>query len=382
MTTNDQAAGGSDGRGYEVATGTHIGLVRSQNEDYLGVQRTRNGLLLVVCDGMGGHRGGARASRIAVETAIADVEEGSGSAGELLRHAVMRANDAIVKEAVQDGSLKGMGTTLVAALLSGEDATIANVGDSRAYLLPRSGAMERLTADHSLVGEMVQRGELSEDEAARHPRRNVITRALGTPGGIEPDIFRRRLAAGDTLLLCSDGLHGLVNDAVITELLRRRPVAGACDALVERALAEGGTDNVTAVVALASSADEPRDATTDPGKEVSAPARRRPRGLGLIIGVAFGTIAVVAGLIIFWRWVMISMEGRDTVKRDSIARALQQGVPPDSSMRIFVDDSTLRRDSAQPRNGGAPQSGQQPHGPQAPHGAQPDSVRPGDQLRW
>ncbi|MBS1914291.1 MAG: Stp1/IreP family PP2C-type Ser/Thr phosphatase [Bacteroidetes bacterium] len=371
---NDQAAGG---RGYEVATGTHIGLVRNENEDYLGVQRTRNGLLLVVCDGMGGHRGGARASRIAVETTIADVEEGSGSSGELLRRAVMRANDAILQEAVRDGALKGMGTTLVAALLNGEDAVLANVGDSRAYLLSRNGAIERLTADHSLVGEMVRRGELSEDEAARHPRRNVITRALGSPGGIEPDIYQCRLASGDTLLLCTDGLHGLVNDAAITELLRRRPVAAACDALVERALAEGGTDNVTAVIALASSADEPRDAATDPPEE--ARARRRPRGLGLIIGVAFGAIAVIAGLIVFWRWVMISMEGRDTVKRDSIARALQQAVPPDSSMRIFVEDSTLHNDSARPRNGGSPQSGRDS---QAPHGARRDSVRPGDELHW
>jgi len=232
---------------YRVATRTDIGLRRERNEDYMGVDTTAHGLVMVVCDGMGGHRGGERASRIAVEAFLRGVKEVQGSLREVLASAVEHSNRVVCGEAREAPELWGMGTTLVAALVRGAEAAVVNVGDSRAYRF-RRGDLTRITIDHSHVGELVARGELTEEEAQRHPQRNLITRALGVEP-VREDLFDVALSPGDRLLLSTDGLHGVVPDDTIAAILGRTPTPErACDALIEEALARGGGDNITVAV--------------------------------------------------------------------------------------------------------------------------------------
>ena len=218
------------------------GLVRQTNEDsYLA----RRGLY-AVCDGMGGARAGEVASQMACQGLLSLDPASAGQQD--LRAAIVEANLAIARRSLTEEPLLGMGTTLT-AVLAGEGAlSLAHVGDSRAYLL-HDGSLTQLTSDHSWVGEMVRRGELTPAQAAIHPHRSVITRALGTDGDVEPDMFEVPVEEGDRVLLCSDGLTGMVSDPEITELLRRDddPQVVA-ELLVQAALAGGGEDNVTVVV--------------------------------------------------------------------------------------------------------------------------------------
>ncbi len=220
---------------------TDVGRVREHNEDsYLAQDR-----LFAVADGMGGHRGGEVASRIAVD-ALAR-HGGSDHAG--LAGAIREANQAVLARASRDPEkLRGMGTTLT-ALVAGDGAVhLAHVGDSRAYIL-RDGELTQLTEDHTLVQRMVTEGSLSPEEAEVHPQRSVLVRALGVEADLEVDEVFREVRAGDRLLLCSDGLTDLIADADIRGLLdvdsRRLAVTG----LVRAALDAGGRDNVTCVVA-------------------------------------------------------------------------------------------------------------------------------------
>ena len=237
-------------QGYRIGTRTDIGLRRKRNEDFLGVEKTPAGMLLVVCDGMGGHVGGERASRMAVETFISAVRTGSGDHDALMKSALEKANRAVYDEAMRSPDLKGMGTTLVAALISDNRATVINLGDSRAYHM-QQGRLSRVSTDHSLVGELVAQGRLTESEARVHPQRNIITQALGLDPTVAPDIYHVPLRDGDALLLCSDGLYGMAEDKVI-----ERIVAGGgaperiCDDLIQAALAGGGDDNVSVALLL------------------------------------------------------------------------------------------------------------------------------------
>jgi len=226
------------------------GLVRQTNEDsYLA----RRGLY-AVCDGMGGARAGEVASQMACQGLLSLDPASAGQQD--LRAAIVEANLAIARRSLTEEPLLGMGTTLT-AVLAGEGAlSLAHVGDSRAYLL-HDGSLTQLTSDHSWVGEMVRRGELTPAQAAIHPHRSVITRALGTDGDVEPDMFEVPVEEGDRVLLCSDGLTGMVSDPEITELLRRDddPQVVA-ELLVQAALAGGGEDNVTVVVVDVLSRDD------------------------------------------------------------------------------------------------------------------------------
>jgi serine/threonine protein phosphatase PrpC len=218
------------------------GLVRQTNEDsYLA----RRGLY-AVCDGMGGARAGEVASQMACQGLLTLDPASAGQQD--LRTAIVEANLAITRRSLSEEPLLGMGTTLTAVLAGEGSLSLAHVGDSRAYLL-HDGSLTQLTSDHSWVGEMVRRGELTPAQAAIHPHRSVITRALGTDGDVEPDIFEVAVEVGDRILLCSDGLTGMVSDPEIAELLRRdegpQAVAGL---MVQAALAGGGEDNVTVVV--------------------------------------------------------------------------------------------------------------------------------------
>jgi len=225
------------------------GLIRSSNEDSFLLRQG----LYAVCDGMGGARGGEVASQMAC-LGLLGIDPGSAEADQL-RKAVVKANLAIVQRSATESGLLGMGTTLTSALVRDETLYVAHVGDSRGYLLHK-GHLTQITEDHSWVGEMMRRGELTKAQAARHPHRSVITRALGTDMELAPDMTEIQLAAGDRVLLCSDGLSGMVDDDAIAEILEQGldPQATA-QRLVEAALDGGGEDNVTVLV-IDAEADE------------------------------------------------------------------------------------------------------------------------------
>src|SRR5206468_9136759 len=202
--------------------------------------------LFVVADGMGGHRGGDVASALALET----IE--SGAPGEItlegLVEDIKRANHAVLERGEADRDLRGMGTTITALLVEAARAHVAHVGDSRAYLL-RDGSLQQLTEDHTLVQRMVREGKLTEEEAAHHPQRSVLTRVLGIEEEMSLDQLTLDVQEGDRVLLCTDGLTSMVGRERIQEILQREaePQA-ACDRLIDAANRAGGDDNITAIV--------------------------------------------------------------------------------------------------------------------------------------
>lgn len=241
--------------------GTDIGRKRDHNED--GYALFPETGLYLVADGMGGHAAGELASRIAVDvvggfiTATASKEditwpyglvETLGRAGNRLVAAVRLANKAVREKAASSPELKGMGTTVVAALAEEGVMNIAHVGDSRAYLF-RGGRLTRLTADHSFVEEQVRAGIITAEAARTHPMRNIITRALGVKDDLTVDVTEHMLMSGDTYLLCTDGLTGMVEDAEMERALDVVPDAQDCvDTLIALANKNGGNDNITTVL--------------------------------------------------------------------------------------------------------------------------------------
>jgi protein phosphatase len=222
--------------------------MRKNNEDsYLSAKP-----VAAVADGMGGHSAGEVASAIAIEELAALGERGpwenETAATDDLKQAILRANRRIREMAASDRKLNGMGTTLVALLQDGDMVHVANVGDSRGYLL-RQGELSQVTVDHSLVQELVDDGRLSPEDAERHPQRSVITRALGIDPEVEFDLFTYKLQVGDRLLLCSDGLSDVVEPTQIRNvLLRVRSPQKAARQLVTVANEQGGPDNITVIV--------------------------------------------------------------------------------------------------------------------------------------
>jgi PPM family protein phosphatase len=230
------------------AAATDVGRMRKNNEDsYLSSKP-----VAAVADGMGGHSAGEVASAIAIEELAALRDRGpwenETAATDDLKQAILRANRRIREMAASDRKLNGMGTTLVALLEDGDMVHVANVGDSRGYLL-RQGELSQVTVDHSLVQELVDDGRLSPEDAERHPQRSVITRALGIDPEVEFDLFTYKLQVGDRLLLCSDGLSDVVEPAQIRNvLLRFRNAQQAARQLVTVANEQGGPDNITVIV--------------------------------------------------------------------------------------------------------------------------------------
>jgi PPM family protein phosphatase len=223
---------------------TQTGNVRRSNEDSYLMRSP----LFMVADGMGGAQAGEIASRMCAE-AFAEADLIGGSGADVLRQTILTANARILERSRADPDAAGMGTTVTAALVADDGSiTFAHVGDSRAYLL-RDGSLQRLSDDHSLVGELVRKGELSEVEAEHHPQRSVITRALGTDDSVEVDTFTVAAADGDVVLLCSDGLNTMVAEQTIADLLAAdEPAAAIARNLVRAALRGGGEDNITAIV--------------------------------------------------------------------------------------------------------------------------------------
>ncbi len=242
---------------YHWASGTDTGKVRGHNEDSVwpvGTGADSAQLVVAVADGMGGHVGGEIASKVAIEAAIAARDAPA-------RERVLIANLAIIDEVLENPRLAGMGTTLTLAVLEDDGSMdCAHIGDSRAYLL-RDHRLEQITRDHSLVAEMVESGELHPDQAAAHPFRSVVTRALGLERSVEVDQIAESLRPGDRLLLCTDGLTNMADDAEITAILEGSGTpSDAVTALIETSNRLGGVDNVSVVVvdvaAGPSSADE------------------------------------------------------------------------------------------------------------------------------
>ena len=222
---------------------TDVGCVREQNEDSLVVAPP----LFVGADGMGGHAAGEVASEIAVNVIAQNAPEHSDP--DALAAAVEEANRSIIDAAMKGEGREGMGTTCTAAMLEGERLVVAQVGDSRAYLL-HNGRLTQLTRDHSLMAALIEAGEITPEEARVHPRRSVITRALGNDPATRPDIYEVSVEAGDRLLLCSDGLSGMIRDEDIAAVMRRvRDPQRCASQLVNEAIAAGGHDNVTVIVA-------------------------------------------------------------------------------------------------------------------------------------
>lgn len=233
----------------KYAVKTDIGK-RVHNEDsYLLSEKDEFPMLFVVADGMGGHAAGSVASKLLVkQLEMFDRMVEPERELELLRHAIESANLGIFHAAEKDRALRGMGTTLVAALILGKDYIAANVGDSRMYQYSQN-QLETITTDHSLVEQLVLAGAITKDEARVHPQRNIITRAMGVSPKVDVDLFERSWSAGDILMICSDGLHGAVEeDDIITVLSSNRSLDSMCDVLIQLALDNGGTDNITLVL--------------------------------------------------------------------------------------------------------------------------------------
>ncbi|MBQ4600078.1 MAG: Stp1/IreP family PP2C-type Ser/Thr phosphatase [Oscillospiraceae bacterium] len=234
---------------------TDPGCVRPQNQDaYKMEYLDRNTLLCVVCDGMGGAKSGNIASKLAVDVFVEEIKQTWKSGmdrektDQMLYGAVKLANFTVFDQAQQFEEFYGMGTTLVAVLLSGKDATLVNVGDSRAYRVDREG-IRQLTTDHSLVQMMVQRGELTPERAKTYPGKNLITRAIGTEPVVECDLFRCKLERGDCLLLCSDGLSNLLDEQeILFEVVHGVNMESCCQRLLDIAKDRGAPDNVTSVL--------------------------------------------------------------------------------------------------------------------------------------
>lgn len=231
---------------------TDIGRKREINQDYVfATDETIGNLpnLLVVADGMGGHRAGDFASRFTVEVLAEEVQNSKETHPEqILGNAIQTANERLMEEAAKDSRLEGMGTTLVAATILDHVLYFANVGDSRLYLINKE--IRQLSKDHSMVEEMVRLGGLTEEEAKHHPDKNIITRAMGVKDKVEPDFFEYRLKGGDTILMCSDGLTNMVDDDEIFQIVKSaRDIVEAVETLIQRANENGGSDNIGIVLA-------------------------------------------------------------------------------------------------------------------------------------
>ena len=232
---------------------THIGLVRENNQDALEYGTlNENTQYAVVCDGMGGANGGNIASKIAVEVIGSRIRDGYresqsvGSAEHLLTSAMVTANVGVYDRAQREPQLSGMGTTVVTAITCEHTAYISHVGDSRLYLY-RDGHLSQVTRDHSVVQDLIESGQITEEEARSHPRKNYITRALGVVSEEYGEYDELDLMAGDRLMLCTDGLTNAVDNMAMCSLLSL-PAEESVQSLIRAALDNGGMDNITVIL--------------------------------------------------------------------------------------------------------------------------------------
>ncbi len=309
---------------YSVQTRTHPGRVRANNQDAYGVilewrkkldltdadLQTR-GHLFAVADGMGGHAAGEVASQLAIETLFREYYASPWQSPKAnLKAAIAAANQTILDEAEKHPEMAGMGTTLVAALYRPDDGwLIANVGDSRAYLF-REGRIAQVTQDHSWVAEQARSGILTQEQAAHHPLRNIITRSLGGEEDVTPDFFRRDSQPGDILLLCSDGLSNLVDAAEMAKLLKSYPLDEAAEKLEELALERGAPDNVTFIL-------------------IQMVGGKRRRSRSFLPWLALTAAILILGGFLFWTYARPQPSA--TPAAPVVALATNTPIPPPSS---------------------------------------------------
>ena len=221
---------------------THQGLVRANNQDNWLAESALYG----VADGMGGHKGGETASRVALQVFRNAIGQKKPDA-DALRMAVEAANRRVYDMSARDDTLSGMGTTMSMIWQDTNRLLIAHVGDSRIYRL-REGRLQQITNDHSFVAELVRNNIITPEMAKNHPQRNIITRAVGVDPFVQVDVLQEELLPGDLWLICSDGLHGMVEDGEIQTILSEMELEDAAERLISRALENGGHDNVTFVL--------------------------------------------------------------------------------------------------------------------------------------
>ena len=242
---------GKDSEGMNTFSITDTGVLRTMNQDYCFSSDTPIGNLpnlYIVCDGMGGHKAGEYASRYTVERIVAHTSRSrSENPVRILRDAIQKANEILVVESKEDAEKQGMGTTVVAATIIDHKMYVANVGDSRLYVIGET--IEQITKDHSYVEEMIRMGKVTREDARLHEKKNVITRAVGATEKIRTDIFEVDLKDSDIVLMCSDGLSNMVTDERIAEIvLASVHTEEIARKLVDEANKNGGQDNITAVV--------------------------------------------------------------------------------------------------------------------------------------
>ena len=230
---------------------TDTGRVRSMNEDYVFVSERPIGRLsnlFVVADGMGGHNAGERASSYAVEVLLQSIRKNKEKTPvKVMRRAIESANDMVYQESISSDRSRGMGTTMVAAVICKDRLYVANVGDSRLYII--NSQIRQITKDHSLVEEMVRLGKLTKEEGRNHPDKNIITRAVGAEETVQIDCFEERIGIRDVVLLCSDGLTNMVSDEQIQQIINtEKNLQKAAELLVETANRNGGRDNITVLL--------------------------------------------------------------------------------------------------------------------------------------
>ena len=240
----------------EVFGVTDTGKIRRNNQDCFLTLQTENVCAAVVCDGMGGARAGQTASAIASSVFMSHMQMCTAqkntplSLETMIKDAAQYANIKVYDRAYTDRNCRGMGTTLVAAAAAGDRLTVVNIGDSRAYLIS-GDEIRQITEDHSYVQELVKLGEITPEEARTHPRKNIITRSVGSRIEVESDVFTCEIHDGDIVLLCSDGVSNLIEDAELLDIIRSENAPdGICRRLIDISLERGAPDNVTAVALL------------------------------------------------------------------------------------------------------------------------------------
>jgi protein phosphatase len=337
---------GVDPKLIESTSLSDVGQVRTSNQDYCDEFLNPSGdRLLVVADGMGGHRGGATASRVATETIGEIFEASTQESSETLYAALSEANRRVHQQSIDDPELRGMGTTVVAMLFDTDGCVwVAHVGDSRAYRLHSAG-IEQITQDHSVVGEMVRRGLITPEEADAHPRRNEILRSVGVEAEVEVDVAQVVATRGDFFLLCSDGLTGLVSDPEIEQIVRSESPENAAKQLVDMANNRGGHDNVTVQIALIPGGEETQTVDFDeviPAGETKAVDYRRIAGIGATLLV----LIIVSSITYF----TLSGDSPDPEATDSGAGAetIESEVTPPSEPPSEVSPPEVRGEELPP----------------------------------
>lgn len=286
-----------------VGAATDTGTVREQNEDTIyvadpdGELSQTNGVLFAVADGMGGYQRGEVASQLAIDLLRDEYYASEVGPTEIplrLKQVFRKANERIYEDGSASGDENMMGTTLVAAVIRGNDLTIANVGDSRAYLI-RANRATQITRDHSLVAEQVAAGAMSEEEARESQHRNIITRALGHRPRVDVDIFEIRLLSDDRLILTTDGVHDYVDEDDLVQIALNSPPEKAARELVQTALANDSNDNVSAVVAWMM----PAGAVLEPEAAEPVPAGRGAMLVPLLVLIGLLVFVAIVAVILF-----------------------------------------------------------------------------------